>query len=171
MTDRTGMVFVLKFPANTITRFSWDSLATTPVITDLGNLGGLTLPMQPALINDTSGWYMFVANTTSLVQVQFGNSLLNNPTGTNLGNLTWINDNRGISMFMECSNPYALLENHNVITNQLFQIHFIGGLGGKKIVTPLGNPANLYETTALSESLNIGDTRFCIAEMRLLPYL
>ncbi|MGA3014691.1 MAG: gliding motility-associated C-terminal domain-containing protein [Bacteroidales bacterium] len=156
--------FCTNFPANTITRFSWgSSLATTPTITDLGNLGGLTLPMQPALINDTSGWYMFVANTTSLVQVQFGNSLLNNPTGTNLGNLTWINDNRGISMFMECGNPYALLENHNVITNQLFQIHFIGGLEGTKIVTPLGNPANLYETTALSESLNIGDTIFCIA--------
>ena len=40
--------------------------------------------MQPALISDTSGWYMFVANTTSLVQVQFGNSLLNTPTGANL---------------------------------------------------------------------------------------
>jgi gliding motility-associated-like protein len=156
--------FCTNYPANTITRFSWgNSLASTPAITNLGNPGGLTLPMQPALINDTSGWYMFVANTTSLVQVQFGNSLLNTPTGTNLGNLTWINDNRGISMFMECGNPYALLENHDVIPNQLFQIHFIGGLGGTKVVTPLGNPANLYETTALSESLNIGDTIFCIA--------
>jgi len=156
--------FCTNFPANTITRFSWgNSLALVPAIADLGNLGGLTLPMQPALINDSSGWYMFVANTTTLVQVQFGNSLLNNPTGTNLGNLTWIKDNRGISMFVECGNPYALLENHDVIENQLFQIHFIGGLEGTKIVTPLGNPANLYETVALSESLNIGDTIFCIA--------
>jgi gliding motility-associated-like protein len=156
--------FCTNFPANTITRFSWgNSLASVPAITDLGNLGGLTLPMQPALINDGSGWYMFIANTTSLVQLQFGNSLMNTPTGTNLGNLTWINDNRGISMFMECGNPYALLENHDVIVNQLFQIHFMGGLGGTKVVTPLGNPANLYETVALSESLNIGDTIFCIA--------
>ncbi len=118
--------FCTNFPAKTITRFSWgNSLASIPAITNLDNLGGLTLPMQPALINDSSGWYMFVANTTSLVQIQFGNSLLNTPTGTNLGNLTWINDNRGISMFMECGNPYALVENHDVIPNQLFQIHFI----------------------------------------------
>ncbi len=156
--------FCTNFPANTITRFSWgSSLASIPVVNDLGNLGGLTRPMQPALINDASGWYMFVANTTSMAQLQFGNSLLNTPTVTNLGNLTWITDNRGVSMFTECGNPYALIANHDVVENQLFQVHFMGGLGGTKIVTPLGSPVNLFETLALSESLKIGDTIFCIA--------
>ncbi len=155
--------FCTNFPANTITRFSWGStLASIPVISDLGNLGGLTRPMQPALISDASGWYMFVANTTSMAQVQFGNSLLNPPTGINLGNLTWITDNRGVSMLEECGKPYALLANHDVVVNQLFQVHFMGGLGGTKIVTPLGSPAGLFETLALSESLKIGDTIFCI---------
>jgi len=157
--------FCTNFPAKTITRFSWGtSLNSIPVVSDLGNIGGLYIPMQPAIIHDTSGWYLFVANTTSLVRLQFGNSLLNMPTGVNLGNLTWtINDNRGISMFVQCGKPYALLSNHNVIVNQLFQIHFIGGLGGTISVTPLGNPGQLYETDALSESLNVEDTIFCIA--------
>jgi gliding motility-associated-like protein len=156
--------FCTNFPACTITRFSWgSSLASIPVITDLGNLGGLTRPMQPALINDATGWYMFVANTTSMAQLQFGNSLLNAPTGINLGNLTWITDNRGVSMLSECGKPYALLANHDVVVNQLFQVHFVGGLGGTKIVTPLGSPGGLFETLGLSESLTIGDTIFCIA--------
>jgi len=156
--------FCTNFPANTITRFSWgSSLASIPVVNDIGNLGGLTRPMQPALINDGSGWYMFVANTTSLAQLQFGNSLLNTPTGINLGNLTWITDNRGVSMFVECGNPYAILANHDVVENQLLQVHFKGGLGGTKIVTPLGSTGDLFETLALSESLKIGDTIFCIA--------
>lgn len=156
--------FCTNFPAKTITRFYWgNSLASVPVVTDLGNVGGLTLPMQPALISDNSGWYMFVANTTSLVQLNFGNSLMNIPTGVNLGTLTWIKDNRGVSMFAECGNPYALLSNHDVVDNQLFQIHFKGGLGGTKTVTPLGSIGGLYEIIGLSESLDIGDTIFCIA--------
>jgi gliding motility-associated-like protein len=161
-TDWVG--FCTNFPAKTVTRFSWgNDLSSIPIVNDLGNLGGLTRPMQPALINDGTGWYMFVANTLSLVQIQFGNSLLNTPTGTNLGNLTWITDNRGVSMFMECGTPYSLLVNHDVVQNQLMQVHFIGGLGGTKVITPLGNTCSLEETVALSETLNIGDTLFCIA--------
>ena len=157
--------FCTNFPAKTIIRFSWGtSLTSTPVLSDLGNIGELYIPMQPAIIHDTSGWYLFVTNTTSLVRLQFGNSLLNMPAGVNLGNLTWsINDNRGISMFVQCGKPYALLSNHNVITNQLFQVHFVGGLDGTISVTPLGNPGQLYEVAALSESLDVGDTIFCIA--------
>ncbi len=156
--------FCTNFPATTITRFNWGtSLTSIPVVSDLGNIGGLTLPMQPALMNDGSGWYMFVANTTSLAQLDFGNSLLNVPAGVNLGKLTWITDNRGVSLFIECSNPYALLTNHDVVENQIMQIHFKGGLGGVKSITPLGNVGDLYEIVALSESFDIGDTIFCIA--------
>ncbi|MCX6243154.1 MAG: gliding motility-associated C-terminal domain-containing protein [Bacteroidetes bacterium] len=161
-TDWVG--FCTNFPAATITRFAWgNSLASIPSVYDLGNVGGLTLPMQPALISDTSGWFMFVANTTSLVQLKFGKSLMNTPTGINLGSLQWITDNRGISMFYDCTNPYALLANHNVVLNQLMQVHFKGGLEGAKVVTPLGNTVGLYETTALSEALTISDTIFCLA--------
>lgn len=66
-------------------------------------------------------------------------------------------------MFMDCSNPYALLTNHDVVTNQIMQIHFKGGLNGTKSVTPLGNVGNLYEIVALSETVDIGDTLFAIA--------
>ncbi len=156
--------FCTNFPSSTITRFSWpDSLKQFPAVSNLGNVGGLTEPMQPALIRDNSGWYMFVSNTTSLTQIFFGNSLLNTPTGVNLGNFGWMTDDRGISLFNVCNNPYGLITNHNLVTNLLLQLHFTGGLAGTKAITPLGSVANLYEPLALSEAVNIGDTIFTIA--------
>ena len=156
--------FCTNFPAKTITRFSWPtSLTINPVLTNLGNVGGLTEPMQPALIRDNTGWYMFVANTISLTQLFFGNSLLNTPTGINLGNLGWMTDDRGMSLFVQCNNPYGLITNHNLVTNLLLQLHFTGGLAGTKSITPLGSVANLYEPLALSESVTVGDTIFTIA--------
>lgn len=163
--DGTGWVgFCTNFPAKTITRFAWsNSLSGNPVITDLGNIGGLTEPMQPALIRDNTGWYMFIANTTSLSQLTFGNSLLDTPTGVNLGNLQWMTDDRGMSLFTECNNAYGLITNHNLVTNLLLQLHFTGGISGTKSITRLGTVANMYEPLALSETLNINDTIYTIA--------
>ncbi len=156
--------FCSNFPDKTITRFAWgNTLASTPAVTDLGNVGGLTRPMQPALIADSSGWHMFVSNTTSLAQLKFGSSLMNIPTGINLGNLTWISDNRGVSTYTECNTPYLLVANHNAIKNQLFQVHFKEGLNGPKVLTPLGSVGNLFETVGLSETMISGDTIFCVA--------
>ncbi len=156
--------FTTNWPTKTITRFSWgSSLSSTPLVANLGNVGGLTDPMQPALIRDNTGWYLFVANTTSLSQLFFGNSLLNTPAGTNLGNLGTMTDDRGLCLFMECNNPYGLIVNHNLVNNVLLQLHFKGGLGGSKAITPLGNVGSLYEPSALTEAVIIGDTIYTIA--------
>ncbi|MEI6436625.1 MAG: gliding motility-associated C-terminal domain-containing protein, partial [Bacteroidota bacterium] len=155
--------FCTTYPRKTITRFSWGvSLASNPVVSDLGNVGGLTDPMQPALIRDNSGWYLFVANTTSLSQLDFGNSLLNIPSGVNYGNMGWMTDDRGISLFMECNNPYGFITNHNLVDNLILQINFKGGITGSKSITPLGSVANLYLPSTLSESLNVGDTIYTV---------
>lgn len=156
--------FSTNWPTRTITRFIWNNtLASTPLATNLGNIGGLTDPMQPALISDFTGWYLFIANTTSLVQIFLGSSLLNTPVGTNLGNLGTMTDDRGICLFTECNNPYGLIVNHNLVDDVLLQLHFIGGLGGTKAITPLGNFSNLYLPSALSEAVITSDTIFTIA--------
>ena len=156
--------FCTSFPNPIITRFTWkDALISQITVDPMGNIGGLTDPMQPALIHDNTGWYMFVANTTSLTQLNFGNSLMNIPTGANLGNFGWMTDDRGMSLFIECNNAYGLITNHNLVTNLLLQLHFNGGIAGTKSVTPLGSTANLYEPLALSETVNVGDTIFTIA--------
>ena len=45
--------FCTNFPGRTITRFSWASTLISPItVLDLGNIGGLTEPMQPALARE-----------------------------------------------------------------------------------------------------------------------
>lgn len=152
------------WPETTVTRFHWvNSLSAIPAVLNLGNVGGLTIPMQPALIRDNTGWYLFIANTTSLSQLYFGNSLLNPPAGINLGNLGSMTDDRGLCLLMECNNPYGLIVNHNTVHNLLLQLHFNGGLGGTKAITPLGIISNLYLPSALSEAVITGDTIYTIA--------
>ena len=157
--------FTTNWPGNTITRIHWTgSLAAFPDITNLGNIGELTNPMQPALIRDDTGWYLFIANTTSLSQLYFGNTLLNmSPAGTNLGDLGTMTDDRGLCLFTVCHNPYGLIVNHNLVDRLLLQLHFIGGLGGAKAITPLGIVANMYLPSALSEAVITSDTIYAIA--------
>jgi len=157
--------FTTNWPDKSITRIHWTgTLATFPEITNLGNIGDLTDPMQPALIRDDTGWYLFIANTTSLSQLYFGNSLLNNlPDGTNLGDLGTMTDDRGLCLFTVCHNPYGLIVNHNLVDRLLLQLHFIGGLGGSKAITPLGIVANMYLPSALSEAIITNDTIYAIA--------
>jgi gliding motility-associated-like protein len=119
--------------------------------------------MQPALIRDNTGWYLFIANTTSLSQLYCGNSLLNPPTGINLGDLGYATDDRGLCLLMECNHPFGLIVNHNTVHNLLLQLHFNGGPGGTKAITPLGIIANLYLPCALSEAVITSDTIYTIA--------
>jgi gliding motility-associated-like protein len=160
----TWVGFCTNYPGKTITRFIWDQgLNKNPTVDDLGNVGGLTEPMQPALIRDNNAWFLFVTNTTSLVMLEFGTSLKSVPTGTNLGNLGWLTDDRGISLFMECNHPYGFITNHNLVDNLILQINFQNGILGNKSINPLGTAANLYLPCALSESINLTDTIYTVA--------
>lgn len=163
--DGTGWIgFCTTFPGNTIVRFVWgNTLSSVPAISLLGNIGGLTRPIQPAIVQDQSGWYMYIANTTTLTELIFGNSLMNTPAGFNFGQMDWITDTRGVSSLSLCGHPYILVSNHDGLENQLFQIYFPGGLSGPKSWIPMGNIGwTVFQPLALSETLNIGDTTYCI---------
>ena len=71
-----------------------NSLANDPVATNLGNPGGILLrPRNVALIRHNGSWHGLVTNfdpvsgTARVVRLDFGLSLLNIPTATDLGNL------------------------------------------------------------------------------------
>jgi gliding motility-associated-like protein len=75
------------------TTYNWSfcnaNLNTTPVATNLGNIGGnLSLPVFIDYVFDNGNYYGFIINHTgSIVRLDFGNSLLNTPTSINLGNI------------------------------------------------------------------------------------
>jgi hypothetical protein len=68
--------------------FCSGSLYGTPVITNLGNPGGLlNTPTFMATAKEGNNYYGFVSNfgTESLLRLNYGTSLLNTPTVENLG--------------------------------------------------------------------------------------
>ncbi|WP_276501743.1 gliding motility-associated C-terminal domain-containing protein [Terrimonas pollutisoli] len=72
----------------------WNFCAADPNVipsaVNLGNPGGsLSLPVFSDVVNDNGNYYVFVSNNWpgGLVRLDFGNSLLNNPTVVNLGNV------------------------------------------------------------------------------------
>ena len=149
---------------STITRYHWrNSLAVIPIVDYYPNLGALTIPMQPALIRDSTGWYLFIANTTSLTQLHLKNPFLDYPIAINLGDMGWMTDDRGLCLFKECNNAYGLIVNHNTVDDLLLQLHFKGGLAGTKAITPLGKVANMYQPSALSDAIVVGNTIYVLA--------
>jgi gliding motility-associated-like protein len=75
---------------NTLTRFDFTTdLSNTPTAINIGNIGGLlNYPTGINAINDNGFWRVFLANggSSTLLRLDFGNSLLNTPTAINLGN-------------------------------------------------------------------------------------
>ena len=99
---------------NTFTRFSFGtSISNTPTGLNLGNIGALNTPDAIAIVNVASMWYGYIINEgdNTITRLDFGNSLLNTPTGTNLGNTGALNGPRGIDMWTECNEVRGLITN------------------------------------------------------------
>ena len=64
-------------------------ITKTPLAINLGNIGGLfSMPVFTDIVSQGGNYFVFVVNNLpgKLLRLNFGNSLLNTPTITNLGN-------------------------------------------------------------------------------------
>lgn len=99
---------------NSLTRiFFGDDLGNTPTATNLGNLGGFDFPTGLAPIQVEGEWHFFITNEASdnLSRIDFGNSLLNIPTGVNLGNLGILDVPRDLTISRVCDTYFGILVN------------------------------------------------------------
>ena len=77
-------------PIGTIARMDFGTtLANTPTVVSMGNIGTLSYPHRLKVIHAGGNKYGFTVNRNSntITRFDFGNSLSNIPTGTNLGNI------------------------------------------------------------------------------------
>ncbi|MCE3258557.1 MAG: domain containing protein, partial [Bacteroidetes bacterium] len=147
---------------NTITRLDFgSSIANTPTGVNLGNIGGLSQPDDLAIINYGGNWYGYIVNETNntLTRLDFGTSLLNVPTGVNLGNTGALNGPRGIDVYVECGQIKGLITNR--YGNDLLNMNFTNGPTGPIITTSYGNIANFSFPHSI-ERYRIGDTLFAM---------
>jgi hypothetical protein len=144
--------FTVNFRNSTITRFSFGSdFNNPPAGVNLGNLGNLDIPTGICPVNDNGTWRVFITNSNNhtLSRIDFGNSLLNTPSGAvNLGNPGSLTNPRDLYIFNYCSQPVGFVVNNN---GALTRLNF-NTLGAVPTATPLGNiigAANIHSISKL----------------------
>ncbi|MEI8278884.1 MAG: gliding motility-associated C-terminal domain-containing protein [Bacteroidota bacterium] len=134
--------FVLLNSTHELVRLSFgNSLANTPVYTNLGNPNG-TIPKYPSslsLIHDSAGyWYLFMTGGTALgnsalARADFGSTLANTPNIANFGDLGGVlKGPKGLFIAKDNGNWYGYAVNFP--TNELVFISF----GPNISITPTG---------------------------------
>lgn len=162
--DWTG--FCTNIQGNSISRISWgNSLLNIPSVTDLGNVGSLNVPWQCAVTKKDSAWYILVANEgdNSLSRLNFGGSLMNVPTGANLGNIGALDHDRGILLLRECDALNGFVLNHTSSNDVLVRLHFPGEISGPVTGQSIGNIGILSQPSTFSELIRLGDTLYTLA--------
>jgi gliding motility-associated-like protein len=138
-----------------------NSLSNPPTAVDLGNIGNLDGPVGFYPIQENGNWSVFVVNknSNSLSRLDFGSSLLNTPTGVDLGNIgSTMDAPRSITIIRDCDQVFGFLVNE--IPDDIVRLTFPAGLLGKPSAVSLGNIANFSFPHHISELFRVGDSLY-----------
>ncbi len=138
--------FVTNHVDATLTRnFFGSSLSNNPVSENLGNAGGISHIEGIQIVQDNGNWYGFITGgigfESSLIRLDFGNSLSNNPAVTNLGNIGGLAYPMDLFLYRENNTWIGLTVNYT--TSTLTRFVFNNGLNNTPSGENLGNPAGL----------------------------
>ncbi len=164
--DGTAWVgFVTDAVANRLVRFLFGpSLSNNnPGVTILPfSAGVLTNPGQFALFCQSPNWYAMVCNSdsASISRLEFGNSLLNLPSGVNLGNVGYLRAASGVTLTSDCNEVTGYVVNNVFHSNMLVRLLFPGGMAGTVTGVPSGYPGTLINPYKLSEIIRQGDSLY-----------
>ena len=132
-----------------------DNITNDPIIENLGNIGFLDFPHDLFITKENDSWIGLTTNkvSNSITRFNFGNSLANIPTGTNLGTIGNIDFPTGFSPIRANGNWYLLVTNE--ADDSFSRLNF-------------GNSLNNTPTGELIDNLNFIDaprdisvTKFC----------
>ncbi len=154
--------FVFNAITNSLTRFDFtNSFNNTPTGVNLGTIGNLFYPSNFDVVNDNGTYRIFVTNTknNTISRLDFGNSLLNTPTGINLGTLGGIlSFPRGIRIENSCNEIYGYICNQT--GNDITKIDFANNLLNTPTAISLGNIGNLNNPISFSKTFIIGNDKY-----------
>jgi gliding motility-associated-like protein len=154
----------VNYRGETLTRLNFGASFTgMPTATNLGNIGSLNLPNAFYPIKDNGTWRVFVANNgnNSLSRVDFGSSLLNAPTGVNLGNVGGVlNTPSDLHILNNCGQYTGYLVNAGNST--LVRLDF-ANLSSMPSATSLGNIGNMNAPHSISRIFRVGSDLYAFA--------
>ena len=156
--------FVANNVPNTLVRLNFgNSLGNMPTGVTLGNIGAINGPVGLFPIQDGSGiWYLFVVNrgNNTISRLKFGNSLLNTPTGENLGSIGTLNLPRSITILRDCGQILGFVVNEG--TNDIVRLTFPNGITSIPVGESLGNIANFNFPHNISEVFRENDILYAL---------
>jgi gliding motility-associated-like protein len=151
--------FIVNHDPSGIIRLNFgNSLANVPTATNIGNIGGLNGPVGLHPIEENGIWYLFVVNShsNSITRLDFGNSLLNIPTGINLGDIGGsMNEPRAITILKDCEKIFGFVVNDG--SDDIVRLTFPNGLLNTPLGNSLGNVANFSFPHHISELFRVED--------------
>jgi gliding motility-associated-like protein len=159
--------FTVNAENNTITRFNFtNSFDNTPTAVNLGNIGNLAYPSGIYAIKDNNDWKVFIANggnrsqvngVWSITRLDFGNSLLNTPTGVNLGNPgAVLKHPRDLTIMKFCGQIVGFAVNGAFGSDDVVKIDFNNDLNSTPVLTSLGNLGNMNFPPSITKIFRVG---------------
>ncbi|WP_315824115.1 PKD domain-containing protein [Paraflavitalea speifideaquila] len=154
--------FTINAVNNTLTRFNFtNSFDNTPTATNLGNIGGLSYPTGVYTINDNGSYKVFITNAgnnTSLTRLDFGSTLLNTPTGVNLGNPgNVLSTPRDLTIMRSCGQIVAFVANGRPGYGNIARLDFNNDLNSIPVPASLGNIGNLDFAHSISRLFRVNE--------------
>ncbi|MBN1197817.1 MAG: gliding motility-associated C-terminal domain-containing protein [Bacteroidales bacterium] len=154
--------FITDFTSSKLLRLRFgNSLANVPQIETAGLFLPIAGPVGFDLKQEEGNWYMFIVNQSNrtVSRLDFGNSLLNTPTGEYLSGIVELNQYSDISISLDCGKATGFVTNCVQAGIFLVQLFFDKGLGGPVRSSPLEDiMAVLNKPYGLSPIFREGDT-------------
>ncbi len=158
--------FTVNAENNTIVRFNFtDNFDNTPTAVNLGSIGGIAYPTGIYAVNDDGYWRVFITNcgdnsgtssNSSLTRLDFGNSLLNTPIATNIGNPgNVLRQPRDITIVNSCGETIAFIVNGEEGVNDIVRLNFDNDLTTPPQAASLGNTGNLRFPHSISKLFRV----------------
>jgi gliding motility-associated-like protein len=143
--DNTYWKAIMSYPlTNEMKQFTFDeSLSNTLFINSL-NIAPLNQPKGFSVVNDNGTWRMFVLNAGlgSITRVDFGSSLSNLPTSTNLGVVTNASLNpTDIFIVKQCSQAVGYISLANGTSSILTKLSF-SSLSASPVTSTISNTSS-----------------------------
>jgi len=145
---------------NTISRIAFtSSFSNVPTGTNLSNVSNmLDYPTGVHAINNEGKWSLFVtnANSNKLVRLDFGSSLLNEPTAIDLGSFNNIlNAPRDITILKSCKSLVGYIVNGN--GDDIVQLDFNNNFNNVPTGKSLGNIGSLNFPHSISKLFRVNN--------------
>ena len=155
---------------NTITRFDFgNDFNIMPTAISLGNpSNALYYPTGIHAVNSGGNWHLFITNgkndaNSSIVRLDFGNSLLNVPTVVSLGNPGGkLHEPRDLTIVQQCDKIVGFIVNGYNAYYDMVKLDFNNDVLSVPSATSLGNFAGFSFPHSLSRLFRVGNDLYSL---------